>query len=89
MNANVNHTPGIVTITDVNTTIAYCRYTQNGEVEYIFVNNAHRRRGYARKLLAIVESTVRRRLRFQPPISPLGAALQRGYEASGESGVTN
>jgi GNAT superfamily N-acetyltransferase len=75
----INHTPGIVTIADANTTIGYCRYTDDGEVEYIFVNHAHRRRGYGRTLLAIVQSTVQRTLRFQPPISPLGAALQRDY----------
>ncbi len=49
------------------------------EIEYIFVNSAHRRRGYARTLLAIVQSTVQRPLRFQPPVSPLGAALIRDY----------
>lgn len=75
----INHTPGIVTIADANTTIAYCRYSDDGEIEYIFVNSAHRRRGYARSLLAIVQSTVQRPLRFQSPVSPLGAALQSDY----------
>jgi len=79
VNPTINHTPGIVTIADANTTIAYCRYNDDAEIEYIFVNSAHRRRGYARKLLAIVQSRVQRPLRFQPPVSPLGAALQRDY----------
>lgn len=79
MKPTINHTPGIVTIADANTTIGYCRYADDGEVEYIFVNHAHRRRGYGRTLLTIVESTVQRPLCFQPPVSPLGAALQRDY----------
>jgi len=44
----VNHTSGIVTITDVYTTIGYCRYDPTGEVEYLFVSPAFRRRGYGR-----------------------------------------
>lgn len=75
----VTHTPGIVIFADANTTIAYCRYTDTGEIEYIFVNPAHRRNGYARQLLALVEERVQRRLRFQPPISPLGGALIASY----------
>jgi hypothetical protein len=76
MHASVKHTPGIVTISNANTTIAYCRYTEGGEVEYIFVNSGHRRQGYAKQLLALVESRVQCRLRFQAPISLLGAKLQ-------------
>ena len=75
----INQTPGIVTIADANTTIGYCRYTDTGEVEYIFVNTAYRRRGFAKQLLGLVEASVQRRLRFQPPISPLGATLQTYY----------
>lgn len=29
----VDHTPGIITITDANTTIGYCRYDESGEIE--------------------------------------------------------
>lgn len=77
----VNHTPGIITLTDVNTTIGYCRYNPDGEVEYIFVNPACRRKGYARQLLKLVEQSVHRPLSFQSPISPLGLALLSAYEA--------
>lgn len=80
MSIVINQTPGIVTITDANTTIGYCRYTDAGDVEYIFVNSAYRRRGFAKQLLGLVESGVQRRLCFQPPISPLGATLQDYYE---------
>ena len=41
----INHPPGILTLTDVNTTIGYCRYNPDGEVEYIFVHPARRRQG--------------------------------------------
>ena len=75
----ITHTPGIVIFTDANTTRAYCRYNEAGEIEYIFVNPAYRRKGYARQLLALVEERVQCRLSFQPPISPLGSALMAFY----------
>ena len=75
----VNHTPGIVTIVDSNTMIGYCRYNEAGEIEYIYVNGAHRRKGHAKHLLKIVEDCLQRTLTFQPPISPLGRALQGFY----------
>jgi len=50
----VNHTSGIVTITDVYTTIGYCRYDPTGEVEYLFVSPAFRRRGYGRSQPRVV-----------------------------------
>jgi GNAT superfamily N-acetyltransferase len=77
----INHPPGILTLTDVNTTIGYCRYNPDGEVEYIFVHPARRRQGYAQYLLKLVEQSVHRPLSFQSPISPLGRALQSAYEA--------
>ena len=77
----VNRTPGILTMTDDNTTIGYCRYNPEGEVEYIFVHPAHRRRGYGQYLLKLVEQAVHRPLSFQSPISPLGRALQDAYAA--------
>lgn len=77
----INRTPGILTLTDANTTVGYCRYNLAGEVEYIFVHPAHRRRGYAQYLLKLVEQDVQRPLSFQSPISPLGRALKNAYEA--------
>ena len=82
----VNHTPGIVTITDSNTTIGYCRYNESGEIEYIYVNGAHRRKGHAKRLLKIVEDCLQRTLTFQPPISPLGRNLQGFYNGRTLSG---
>lgn len=87
--------PGILTLGDANTTIGYCRYNPDAEVEYIFVHPAWRRRGVASFLLELVEQEVQRRLHFQPPISPLGRALVQAYESayassheSGRSAIT-
>lgn len=77
----INRTPGILTLSDANTTIGYCRYNPDGEVEYIFVHPAHRRRGYAQYLLKLVEQDVPGPLSFQSPISPLGQALINTYAA--------
>jgi GNAT superfamily N-acetyltransferase len=63
---------GVVLIRDVNTTIGYCRHTHDGDIEYLFVNPAHRRRGFGRRLLQEVERLTGRRGVPLPPISPLG-----------------
>jgi len=76
----VNHTPGIVTITDANTTIAYCRYDESGEIEYVFVSASHRRMGYGKWLLAFAEEHLVTIKGFQPPISPLGEKLVGSYK---------
>jgi len=76
------HNPGILSISNANTTIAYCRYNDGGEVEYIFVNPSFRRKGYAKRILQVVEKTLRRRLVFQPPVSPLGRCMLDSYENS-------
>ena len=82
MNSCVNHTDGIITITDVNTTIGYCRYDPSGEIEYLFVSPPFRRRGYAAAMLAIAEASLGTSLRFSPPISPLGRHVVGAYEQS-------
>ena len=76
----INDTPGILTITDANTTIGYCRYNESGEIEYIFVNSAFRRKGHAKQLLKIIEARLQRTLSFQKPISPLGKKLKDFYK---------
>lgn len=77
----VTRTPGIIIFADANTTVGYCRYDNAGEVEYIFVHPAFRRKGYALQLLALVEAERQCPLRFQPPISPLGQSLIAAYRA--------
>jgi ribosomal protein S18 acetylase RimI-like enzyme len=79
MDVRVRHAVGIVTIVDANTTIAYCRYDGSGEIEYLFVGPAFRRRGHARRMLELVEAHVGNRLRFASPISPLGRCLVEAY----------
>ena len=79
METIVNHADGIITITDANTTIAYCRYDSSGEIEYIFVNPPFRRCGYASRMLDLVEERLNTRLRFNPPISPLGRHVVEAY----------
>lgn len=75
----VDHTPGIITITDANTTIGYCRYNESAEIEYVFVNAAHRRMGWAKWMLANIEQRLAAPCGFQPPISPLGKKLIESY----------
>lgn len=85
MKTRVSHTDGIVTITDANTTIGYCRYDPSGEIEYLFVSPTFRRRGYAKRMLDIVEAQLGISLHFAPPISPLGwhvvGSYRRGRQA--------
>jgi ribosomal protein S18 acetylase RimI-like enzyme len=79
MDVRVQHAVGVVTIVDANTTIGYCRYDDSGEIEYLFVGPAFRRRGHARRMLELVEAQVGKRLRFAAPISPLGRYLVAAY----------
>jgi ribosomal protein S18 acetylase RimI-like enzyme len=79
METIVSHCDGIITITDANTTIAYCRYDSSGEIEYLFVSPPFRRRGHAARMLDLVEERLNTRLRFNPPISPLGRHVVEAY----------
>lgn len=76
----VRHTPGILTLTNANTTVGYCRYDDDGGIEYIFVHPAYRRQGHAKRMLQRVRECTRGALRLEPPISPLGAKLLRYCE---------
>ena len=42
---------GVITFKNKNTTIGFIRFNSKGEVEYIFVNPAFRKKGFAKKLL--------------------------------------
>ncbi len=79
MSSRISHTDGIITITDANTTIGYCRYDPSGAIEYLFVSPAFRRRGYAGLMLETVEARIGTTLRFSPPISPLGRHVVSAY----------
>jgi len=73
----MRHDHGILTITDANTTIGYCRHDDEGAIEYIFVHPAYRRQGHAKRMLSLVRERVRKPLRLEPPVSPLGTKLLR------------
>ena len=80
----VRHEAGIITLGDANTTAGYCRYAEDGEVEYLFVQSARRRQGLAMQMLRLVSERVNAPLRFRGPLSPSGQALVETYlRASG------
>ncbi|MBX3651421.1 MAG: GNAT family N-acetyltransferase [Burkholderiales bacterium] len=78
---DIRHTPGILTLSNANTTVGYCRYGEDGRIEYIFVHPAYRRQGHAKRMLERVRECTRGPLRLEPPISPLGAKLLRYCES--------
>ena len=66
---------GVYTLKNLNTTIGFVRFNDNGEIEYIFVNPIFRKKGVAKKLLNLVKKETGKQLIFQKPISPLGSKL--------------
>ena len=66
---------GVITFKNINTTLGFVRYTKAAEVEYIFVNPIFRRKGFAKKLLQIVEKKTKFKPKPQDPVSPLGKKL--------------
>lgn len=85
----VSESPGVVTVTNANTTLGYCRHDGHGEIEYLFVHSGFRRRGIARALLRLVEARTGRELQFQRPLSPLGRALEQAYLKAPTRGCTH
>jgi hypothetical protein len=69
------HSDGIFTIKNINTTIGFVRFNENGEIEYIFVNPIFRKKGIAKHLLMLVKKKTGKELVLQEPISPLGSKL--------------
>ena len=66
---------GVYTLKNLNTTIGFVRFNDNGEIEYIFVNPIFRKKGLAKKLLKLVREKIGKKMIFQKPISPLGEKL--------------
>ena len=66
---------GVYTLKNLNTTIGFLRFNENGEIEYIFVNPTFRKKGLAKKLLKLVKDKTGKKIIFQQPISPLGEKL--------------
>ena len=71
---------GVFTLKNINTTIGFVRFNENGEVEYIFVNPIFRKKGIATKLLKMVKDKTRKKIVLQKPISPLGNKLLKSLE---------
>jgi|TARA_Y100000389_G_C16980734_1_gene280152 hypothetical protein len=74
-NYELTQSDGVFTLKNLNTTIGFVRFNNEGEVEYIFVNPIFRKRGLAKKLLKLVKEKTKKDLVFQKPISPLGSKL--------------
>ncbi len=69
---------GIVLIKNQNTTIAYCRFLDSGDIEYIYVNLAYRRQGYGKILIDEVKKITGKIGKVHEPISPLGSQFFKG-----------
>ena len=74
-NYELTQSDGVFTLKNINTTIGFVRFDDNGEIEYIFVNPIFRKKGWAKKLLKLVKEKTKKDLVFQKPISPLGKKL--------------
>ena len=72
---DINEIEGVITFKNKNTTLGFIRFNKKGEVEYIFVNPAFRKRGLAKKLLKLTKERTGKKLIPQKPISPLGKKL--------------
>ena len=72
---DISYNDGVVTFKNINTTLGFVRYTDQAEIEYIFVNPFFRKKGLAKKLLNIVEVKTNIKPKPQNPISPLGEKL--------------
>ena len=51
----ISQIDGVITFKNKNTTIGFIRFNDKGEVEYIFVNPAFRKKGVAKKLLRLTK----------------------------------
>ena len=75
LNYQIIETDGVFTVKNVNTTIGFVRFNEDGEIEYIFVNPIFRKKGLAKKMLKLVKNKTKKNIIFQKPISPLGNKL--------------
>ena len=66
---------GVVIFKNINTTLAFARYSEKAKIEYIFVNPIFRRKGLAGELLKIIEEKTKIKPKPENPISPLGEKL--------------
>ena len=67
---------GAFVLKNENTTVGYVSYSCQGRViDYIFVNPAYRRQGYARRLVELCTEKCKGSMEPAAPISPLGEKL--------------
>ena len=71
----ISEADGVITFKNKNTTIGFIRFNSKGDVEYIFVNPAFRKKGLAKKLLKLTKEKIGKDLTPQEPLSPLGKKL--------------
>ena len=79
-NYKLEKSDGVFTLKNLNTTLGFVRFNENGEIEYIFVNPIFRKKGFAKKLLKLVKKKTNKNLVFQEPISPLGLKLLKSLD---------
>tara|TARA_Y100000996_G_scaffold329588_1_gene265712 strand:- start:543 stop:812 length:270 start_codon:yes stop_codon:yes gene_type:complete len=71
----LDESDGVFTYKNDYTTLGFVRFSDKGEVEYIFVNPIFRKQGLATKLLQLVKQKTGKEIILQKPISPLGTKL--------------
>ena len=81
-NYTIVETDGIITFKNDYTTLGFVRYSEDGVIDYIFVQPMYRNLGLGKKLLGMVESKTSKQLTLAPPISILGNALFESYKRS-------
>ncbi len=68
-------------IKNQNTTIAYCRYSNDGDIEYIYVQPMYRLMGFGRRLVQEAQRITGKIGSPHAPVSPMGqrffAALEK------------
>ena len=79
-NYKLKQSEGVFTLKNLNTTLGFVRFNENGEIEYIFVNPIFRKKGLAKKLIKLVREKTQKEIVFQKPISPLGKKLLKSLE---------
>tara|TARA_X000000368_G_C22607010_1_gene526281 strand:+ start:161 stop:424 length:264 start_codon:yes stop_codon:yes gene_type:complete len=79
-NYKLEKSDGVFTLKNLNTTLGFVRFNENGEIEYIFVNPIFRKKGLAKKLIKLVREKTQKEIVFQEPISPLGVKLIKSLD---------
>ena len=76
----LSESDGVFTLKNENTTLGFVRFSNTGEIEYIFVNPLFRNKKLAIRLLKLVKEKTKKKIVFQKPISPLGLKLLKSIE---------